>query len=127
MNSENMPRDLSRESPGEIRTPQAFNAKAKKWFWILVLVQAVFLLVSGVYYPVSVLPDWLQTISKLSPATYVLAGMRAALLPGTSDQSLWSYVAPLLLMGVVMLPLGIHLFQRAERYTKRTGKLKRNG
>ena len=75
----------------------------------------------------SVLPDWLQTISKLSPATYVLAGMRAALLPGTSDQSLWSYVAPLLLMGVVMLPLGIHLFQRAERYTKRTGKLKRNG
>lgn len=91
------------------------------------IVQAVFLLVSGVYYPVSVLPDWLQTVSKLSPATYVLAGMRAALLPGTSDQSLWSYVAPLLVMGVVMLPLGIGLFQRAERYTKRTGKLKRNG
>jgi len=91
------------------------------------IVQALFLLVSGVYYPVSVLPDWLQFISKFSPATYVLAGMRAALLPGTSDQSLWSYVAPLLLMGVVMLPLGIHLFQRAERYTKRTGKLKRNG
>lgn len=91
------------------------------------IVQAVFLLVSGVYYPVSVLPDWLQTVSKISPATYVLAGMRAALLPGTSDQSLWSYVAPLLLMGVVMLPLGIHFFQRAERYTKRTGKLKRNG
>jgi ABC-2 type transport system permease protein len=91
------------------------------------IVQAIFLLVSGVYYPVSVLPDWLQTVSKISPATYVLAGMRSALLPGTSDQSLWSYVAPLLLMGVVMLPLGIHLFQRAERYTKRTGKLKRNG
>lgn len=91
------------------------------------IVQAVFLLVSGVYYPVSVLPDWLQVLSKLSPATYVLAGMRAALLPGASDQSLWSYVAPLLVMGVVMLPLGIHLFQRAERYTKRTGKLKRNG
>jgi hypothetical protein len=26
-----------------------------------------------------------------------------------------------------MLPLGVYLFQRAERYTKRTGKLKRNG
>ncbi len=91
------------------------------------IVQALFLLVSGVYYPVSVLPEWLQTVSKISPATYVLAGMRAALLPGTSDQSLMSYVWPLLLMGVVMLPLGIYLFQRAERYTKRTGKLKRNG
>jgi hypothetical protein len=53
--------------------------------------------------------------------------MRAALLPGTVDAEPLSFVWPLLLMGVVMLPLGIYFFQRAERYTKRTGKLKRNG
>jgi ABC-2 type transport system permease protein len=76
---------------------------------------------------VSVLPGWLQTLSRISPATYVLEGMRAALLPGTSDQDPLSFVWPLLLMGIVMLPLGLFLFQRAERYTKRTGKLKRNG
>jgi ABC-2 type transport system permease protein len=91
------------------------------------IVQAFFLLVSGIYYPVSVLPEWLQVLSKLSPATYVLAGMRAALLPETATADPLSYVWPLLLMGVVMLPLGIHLFRRAEKYTKRTGKLKRNG
>jgi ABC-2 type transport system permease protein len=91
------------------------------------IVQAFFLLVSGVYYPVSVLPGWLQTLARISPATYVLEGMRAALLPGTSDQSPLHFVLPLLLMGIVMLPLGLYLFQRAERYTKRTGKLKRNG
>jgi len=91
------------------------------------IVQALFLLVSGIYYPVSVLPEWLQVVSKISPATYVLEGMRASLLPGTSDKNPMSFVWPLLLMGVVMLPLGVYLFQRAERYTKRTGKLKRNG
>jgi ABC-2 type transport system permease protein len=91
------------------------------------IVQALFLLVSGVYYPVTVLPGWLQAIARISPATYVLEGMRAALLPGTSTQDPLSYVWPLLIMGLVMLPLGVHLFQRAERYTKRTGKLKRNG
>ncbi|NLX09424.1 MAG: ABC transporter permease [Chloroflexi bacterium] len=91
------------------------------------IVQAVFLLVSGVYYPVSVLPDWLQFLARLSPATYVLEGMRAALLPGTAEQAPTTYVWPLLLMGLVMLPLGVWLFQRAEHYTKRTGKLKRNG
>lgn len=91
------------------------------------IVQALFLLVSGIYYPVSVLPDWLQFLSRFSPATYVLQGMRAALLPGTVDAEPLSFVWPLLLMGVVMLPLGIYFFQRAERYTKRTGKLKRNG
>ncbi|MCD4685279.1 MAG: ABC transporter permease [Anaerolineae bacterium] len=91
------------------------------------IVQALFLLVSGVYYPTSVLPDWLQFLSQFSPATYVLEGMRAALLPETTNKDPLSYVWPLLLMGLVMLPLGVHLFQRAERYTKRTGKLKRNG
>ncbi len=91
------------------------------------IVQAVFLLVSGVYYPVSVLPDWLQFFSRLSPATYVLEGMRAALLPGANTEQPTNYVWPLLLMGIVMLPLGVYLFQRAEQYTKRTGKLKRNG
>ena len=91
------------------------------------IVQAFFLLVSGIYYPVSVLPKWLQVLAKISPATYVLEGMRAALLPSTAEKSATSYMLPLLLMGLVMLPLGVYLFQRAERYTKRTGKLKRNG
>ncbi len=91
------------------------------------IVQAFFLLVSGIYYPVSVLPGWLQALAKISPATYVLEGMRAALLPDTATADPLSYVWPLLIMGLIMLPLGIHLFQRAERYTKRTGKLKRNG
>jgi ABC-2 type transport system permease protein len=91
------------------------------------IVQAFFLLVSGIYYPVRVLPGWLQVLAKLSPATYVLEGMRAALLPQTAEADPLSYVWPLLVMGIVLLPLGIYLFQQAERYTKRTGKLKRNG
>ncbi len=91
------------------------------------IVQAFFLLVSGVYYPVEVLPESLQVLSRISPATYVLAGMRAALLPETATHDPLYYVWPLLIMGLVMLPLGVYLFQRAERYTKRTGKLKRNG
>lgn len=91
------------------------------------IVQAFFLLVSGIYYPVSVLPGWLQVLAKISPATYVLEGMRTALLPDTATADPLSYVWPLLIMGLIMLPLGITLFQRAEKHTKRTGKLKRNG
>jgi len=42
---------------------------------------AVFILmpVSGVYYPVSVLPHWMQVISLALPPTYVFEGMRAIL------------------------------------------------
>ena len=45
-------------------------------------VQAAVLLVSGVYYSVDVLPAWLRSVSYLSPATYMLDGIRGALLDG---------------------------------------------
>lgn len=91
------------------------------------LIIAMLLLVSGVYYPVNVLPAWLQVFSKLSPATYVLDGSREALLNGAPTESLWGYIAPLLVMGVIAIPIGLRIFQWAERYAKRTGKLHRNG
>src|SRR5881227_4084167 len=58
------------------------------------IVQAVVLLVSGVYYPTSVLPGWLQALSVISPATYVIEGMRRALLDGADLASLWPLVWP---------------------------------
>ena len=43
------------------------------------VAQGTLLVVSGVYYPVSVLPEWMQWLAKLSPATYALNGIRAAI------------------------------------------------
>jgi ABC-2 type transport system permease protein len=91
------------------------------------VLQSVLLLVSGVYYSVDVLPGWMQVLSHLSPATYVLEGVRAGLLDGASLGALLGDVWPLLIMGVVFIPLGLWAFGRAERYAKRTGKLKRVG
>ena len=90
-------------------------------------LQALVLLVSGVYYPISVLPTWLQPVARLSPATYVLEGMRAGILEGASTAALLRYVWPLLLMGVIFIPLGVYIFRLAERYAKRAGKLTRSG
>ena len=76
----------------------------------------------------SVLPEWLQFFSKFSPATYTLEGMRTALLHGTSLTSMFStIILPLLVLGIVLIPLGIIVFNRAEKYAMKTGKLKRDG
>ena len=91
------------------------------------IVQAVVLLVSGVYYPTSVLPDWMQLLSVVSPATYVIRGMRAALLDGADLPAVWPDLWPALVVGAVSIPLGLRLFVWAERYAKRTGRLKRSG
>ncbi len=91
------------------------------------IVTAVLLLVSGIYYSVDVLPEWMQPLAYLSPVYYALDGIRATLLDGACFSSQWHNVWPLLIMGVVFPPLGLWLFQRGEHFAKRTGRLKRAG
>jgi ABC-2 type transport system permease protein len=91
------------------------------------VVQALVLLFSGVYYPISVLPEWMQKVAQVSPATYALEGMRKAILEGVALGELWSFLWPLILMGVVFTPVGVALFRQGERYAKKTGRLARDG
>ncbi|NIS82692.1 MAG: ABC transporter permease [Anaerolineales bacterium] len=91
------------------------------------VIIATLLLISGVYYPVNVLPRLLQKAAVFSPATYVLRGVRAAMLEGVSTTALWTEIWPALLIGLFTIPLGLKTFAIAERYAKRAGKLHRNG
>jgi ABC-2 type transport system permease protein len=91
------------------------------------VVQSGLLLVSGVYYPVDILPGWMQVLSHLSPATYVLDAVRAGLTNGVSVAELGRDVWPLIVLGCVLIPFSLWAFGRAEHYAKRTGKLKRVG
>jgi ABC-2 type transport system permease protein len=91
------------------------------------VLQSCLLLISGVYYPIGVLPPWMQVLSHLSPATYVLDGVRAGLVGGAPVTALLGDVWPLIVMGFLLIPFGLWAFGRAERYAKRTGKLKRVG
>ncbi|MEX0710163.1 MAG: ABC transporter permease [Chloroflexota bacterium] len=91
------------------------------------VIQSLLLLISGVYYSVDILPEWMQILSNFSPATYVLDAVRAGLIDGVGVGALLDNVWPLVLMGAIFIPLGLWAFERAERYAKRTGKLKRVG
>ena len=91
------------------------------------VAQGTLLVISGVYYPVSVLPQWMQWLSTISPATYALRGIRRALLGGASLAGVWQDIWPLLIIGTVAMPLGLWVFGRGEVYAKKHGKLKRSG
>ena len=91
------------------------------------IAQGLLLVVSGVYYPVSVLPQWMQWLSVLSPATYTLEGARRAILDGAGVAAVWDDLWPLILIGVVAVPLGLYVFALGERYAKQHGRLKRSG
>ena len=89
------------------------------------VAQGLMLVVSGVYYPVSVMPEWMQWIAKISPATYALRGNRDQIINGGGLA--WTDVWPLLVIGLVSVPLGLWVFHTGERYAKKHGKLKRSG
>jgi ABC-2 type transport system permease protein len=91
------------------------------------IAQGVLLVVSGVYYPVAVLPEAMQWLSVVSPATYALRGMREAILDGAGIGAMVDELWPLIVIGTVSIPLGLEVFRRGERHAKRYGKLKRSG
>ncbi len=53
--------------------------------WALIFAIAP---ISGIYYPVAVLPNWLQPVALALPCTWVFEGMRAVLI---TKQFLWSH------------------------------------
>ena len=92
------------------------------------VLQSLLLLVSGVYYRVDVLPGWMQVAlaasrrpptSSTACAARSIDGASVTVLLATSGR--WSSWASCL------IPLGLWVFARAERYAKRTGRLKRVG
>jgi ABC-2 type transport system permease protein len=88
--------------------------------WALVGISSV---VSGMMYPVSVLPVWLQHVARLVPVTYALQGMRGALLGHAGFQELWPSLAALLIFAAILLPVSFAAFSWALRRTKITGTL----
>jgi ABC-2 type transport system permease protein len=91
------------------------------------VLQSILLLFSGVYFRIEILPQWMQTVSAFSPGTYILNGVRAGLMDGVPVNQLIGDLWPLVIMAIVLIPLGVWMFGRAETYAKRTGRLKRVG
>jgi len=91
------------------------------------IIQSILLLVSGIYYEIDVLPTWLQPISKISPATYTLKSIRAAMLQNASLETQLDNLVLLLILGLILIPIGFWIFHLGEKYAKRVGRLKRSG
>jgi len=89
-----------------------------KWF-----ILGVSSIVSGMLFPVNILPPWLQLIAYLNPVTYALDAMRGALLDGAGMFSIGRPVLILLTFGAVLLPVSVLVFSWVLSRTKVTGTL----
>jgi len=77
-------------------------------------------LISGAFFPVSVLPDWLEAIGNVMPTKFAFDGFRSALFEGSN----WEDDALMLLaFSVVSVPLAVWLFDRGMFHARRRGSL----
>jgi ABC-2 type transport system permease protein len=80
--------------------------------------------VSAIFYPVDVLPGWLQTVAYLLPCTYVFEGLRTALRTGSVDLT---GLATALGLNLVYLALGAAFFGWMLQQARDKGYLTRLG
>ena len=91
------------------------SAETFAWAAIFILMP-----ISGVYYPIDVLPHWLQIAAKAVPASYIFEGMREIML-GRVVQ--WNLLVWAFLLSVVYLVVGFQVFLWFYRSARRAGTL----
>ena len=76
--------------------------------------------VSGAFFPVSVLPGWIEPIGRVLPTRFAFDGLRSAMFHGSG----WAGDAgALVLFGILGIPFALWLFQRALEIGRRRGSL----
>ena len=91
------------------------SAESFAWAAVFVLMP-----VSGVYYPISVLPHWLQVVAWGLPPAYIFEGMRSIMLEKTVH---WDMLAVAFGLSAVYLVFGFQVFQWFFRSSRRAGSL----
>lgn len=95
------------------------GAESLAWMAMFVLAP-----LSGVFYPVTTLPAWLQVVAHALPSTYVFEGMRAAMFDGTVRFDL---MASAFGLNLLYLAVAMAIFLHTFRVAQRTGLLMRIG
>jgi len=80
-------------------------------------------LLGGVYFPITILPVWLQFCAKFFPITYAIRAIELAVYRGYSLTQLAKEIGFLLAFSLLLLPLSLALFQYALKRAKINGSL----
>ena len=90
---------------------------------VTLLISSLAVLLGGVYYPIQLMPQWLQQLSRLLPITYSLDAMRRTLLADASFQDVMPDIIALAIFGIVLVPVSLLVFRYAVHRAKVDGSL----
>jgi len=94
-----------------------YGMAAESFAWVSIFAFAP---VSGIYYPITTLPEWLRPVAWALPSAHVFEGMRAVMF----EQGFpLGHFAAAVALNIVYLVLAGFAFLLAFRYARRRGKL----
>jgi len=99
-----------------------FVVRFKEPYIFIQIVTLVFATLTGTYYPVTLLPYWVQLLSGVLPQTYVIAAMRQIVLANEALVNLYGSIFILLALALAYPLLGYAVFRRIERKASVTGE-----
>ena len=97
--------------------------KFKEPYVFTQMVNLLFATLTGTYYPVALLPYWVQFFSDALPQTHVIDSMRRIVLANQTLVDLYGNVFILLALAVAYPSLGYAFFKRLEKKASVTGEL----
>ena len=100
-----------------------FVIKFKEPYVFTQIVNLIFGALTGTYYPVTILPYWVQFLSRALPQTYVISNMRQIVLANQTLVSLYGSIFILLALALVYPTIGYAVFKKLERNASVTGEL----
>jgi ABC-2 type transport system permease protein len=92
----------------------SFSTTQNAYMGVANIVSFVMMFLSGVFFPIETMPDWLQPISNLLPLTYFAEGLRDSMVyeTGLFSSTLWFGIGVLVIWGVLSFGLGSWLYKR---------------
>ncbi|MCU6712967.1 ABC transporter permease [Paenibacillus sp. J5C_2022] len=91
----------------------SFSKTMEAYMGVANIASMLMMFLSGVFFPMESLPEWLQVVPKLLPLTYFVEGMRDGLIYGTGIASgeFWMGMGIMALWGVVSFLLAMQLYK----------------
>jgi ABC-2 type transport system permease protein len=87
--------------------------------WVIALIS----IVGGLYFPISLLPEWVQTATEFQPFTPATEMLRHLLVDSPQTTSVLATIARVTLFAAVLLPVSIWTLGRAIRESQRRGTI----
>jgi ABC-2 type transport system permease protein len=87
------------------------------------LVRGLVMIFCGITFPISILPGWMQSVSKWLPQTYIMHAVRSAALSKEGFPAIQGDLLVLGLSGLFWLAAGYLAFNWMERQARRTGAI----